>query len=104
MSLNSKLRDLANKLPYFPRTDSKGKLIITYQYKMGSELLKKDPEALDGHKKPILPDTRYKVPIVPCADHFMNLKAAHLKDPENGLKNYCDMVQEYHRKKQHNTN
>jgi hypothetical protein len=104
MSMNSKIRKLASQLPYFPRTDSKGKLVITYQYKLGKELLKKDPNALDGNKNPIKPDTRYKVPVVPCADHFMNLKDAHTKDPENGLKKYCDMVQEYNRKKENNTN
>jgi predicted N-acyltransferase len=99
MSINQKLRTLARVMPYYPRTNSKGEFVISYEFIMGSEMLKKDPHSKDKDGKPIKATTRYRQPIVLCADHFEELKKAYQLNGEEGVRAYNEKVKEYHAKK-----
>jgi hypothetical protein len=94
MSNNSKLRQLASVLPYYPKIRN-GKPVITYHFIMGDELLKKNPDQKDKTGKAISTKTRYRQAIVLCEDHFERLKSAFKENGEQGIKDYCELVRSY---------
>jgi hypothetical protein len=99
MSINSKLRKLADQLPYFPRIKPDGTLNVTYRIASGEELLMKDPERMIDGKK-IDKDKSYRVPIVLCADHFHELRKAWDYGKEPAVRTYCEMVHAYQKNKE----
>ena len=99
MSINNKLRTLARLLPYFPRINSKGEYVVSYQFIMGADMLAKNPEAKDKNGNPIMATTRYKQPIVICADHFEELRKAYKISGEEGVRAYNDKVKAYQTQK-----
>ena len=108
MSLNSKFRQLARVLPYYPKVDSKGKLVVTYEYIMGRDLLKnangKKETGNMGNEEPIKPNLRYKHAVVVCEDHFFKLKEVYKLNGEAGVREYCDKVRNYQASKEEQKN
>ncbi len=94
MSTNSKLRNLARLLPFYPKIRD-GKPVVTYRIVEGYEILKKTPDAMDENGNPLKTKKRYRQAIVLCEDHFEKIKAAFKSSGESGVKEYCDTVKEY---------
>lgn len=102
MSLNSKFRQLAKVLPYYPKFDSKGKLVITYEIISGSKLINDPNNQLPPDHK-INPSKNYRRAVVVAEDHFFKLKQVYKEKGEEGVREYCDLVRKYHAERSNKT-
>lgn len=100
MSTNSKLRQIADQLPLFPKLKN-GKIDFTYAKRIvyGNEILKENPEAKDEKGNQILASKQYGVlkPIVKYHNHFLNLKNIFKNDGEYGVNKYIQTVFEFNK-------
>lgn len=100
MSTNSKLRQIADQLPLFPKLKN-GKIDFTYAKRIvyGDEILKENPDAKDEKGNPILANKQYGVlkPIIKYHNHFLNLKNIFKNDGESGVNKYINTVFEFNK-------
>ena len=92
MSLNRKLRTLAEQLPPYPKLDVAGNMLTTKVVKYGSEILAKNENAKDRDGKPLDAKAKYLQPVPVMCNHFKQMKAIVTANPG---KNVEALINEY---------
>ncbi|HMT28791.1 MAG TPA: hypothetical protein PKD91_05880 [Bacteroidia bacterium] len=93
---------MARFLPYYPKIDSKGHVVVTYEIVTGTELLK-DPLAQMDREIKIDPKKNYRRAVVVSEDHFFKLKKVYEEKGEDGVREYCELVKKYHAERSNKT-
>lgn len=105
MSVNSKLRAIADQLPPTPKYDDKGKIVYTIKKSkvLGADILKQHPDAIelgkDGAEIPMDPKRMYmaNTQVAVMSNHFEALRYFYDMHGAEGVNKYIDQCFAYNK-------